>query len=37
MRIDIFNVGHGQCVTLTAPNGRRMMLAPTGYRPGLRV
>jgi beta-lactamase superfamily II metal-dependent hydrolase len=26
MRIDIFNVGHGQCVALTAPNGRRMML-----------
>src|SRR5438105_6504216 len=26
MRIDLFNVGHGQCVTLTAPNGRRMML-----------
>jgi hypothetical protein len=26
MRIDIFNVGHGQCAVLTAPNGRRMML-----------
>jgi beta-lactamase superfamily II metal-dependent hydrolase len=26
MRIDIFNVGHGQCVALTASNGRRMML-----------
>ena len=26
MRIDIFNVGHGQCAVITAPNGRRMML-----------
>jgi beta-lactamase superfamily II metal-dependent hydrolase len=26
MRIDIFNVGHGQCAVVTAPNGRRMML-----------
>lgn len=26
MRIDIFDVGHGQCVVMTAPNGRRMML-----------
>jgi hypothetical protein len=26
MRIDIFNVGHGECAVLTAPNGRRMML-----------
>ena len=26
MRIEIFNVGHGQCAVLTAPNGRRMML-----------
>jgi beta-lactamase superfamily II metal-dependent hydrolase len=25
MRIEIFNVGHGQCAVLTAPNGRRMM------------
>jgi hypothetical protein len=24
MRIEIFNVGHGQCAVLTAPNGRRM-------------
>jgi beta-lactamase superfamily II metal-dependent hydrolase len=26
MRIEIFNVGHGQCAAITAPNGRRMML-----------
>jgi len=26
MRIDIFNVGHGQYLMLTAPSGRRMML-----------
>ncbi len=26
MRIDIFNVGYGQCAAITAPNGRRMML-----------
>jgi beta-lactamase superfamily II metal-dependent hydrolase len=26
MRIDIFNVGHGQRAVLIAPNGRRMML-----------
>src|SRR5258708_38290602 len=26
MRIEILNVGHGQCAVLTAPNGRRMML-----------
>ena len=26
MRIEIFNVGHGQCAVLTSPNGRRMML-----------
>lgn len=26
MRIDVFDVGHGQCAVITAPNGRRMML-----------
>jgi beta-lactamase superfamily II metal-dependent hydrolase len=26
MRIEIFDVGHGHCTVLTAPNGRRMML-----------
>ncbi|MFZ3352186.1 MAG: hypothetical protein WA268_15090 [Xanthobacteraceae bacterium] len=26
MRFDIFDVGHGQCAVITAPNGRRMML-----------
>jgi beta-lactamase superfamily II metal-dependent hydrolase len=26
MRIEVFNVGHGQCAVITAPNGRRMML-----------
>jgi beta-lactamase superfamily II metal-dependent hydrolase len=26
MRIEIFDVGHGQCAVITAPNGRRMML-----------
>lgn len=26
MRIEVFNVGHGQCAAITAPNGRRMML-----------
>lgn len=26
MRIEIFDVGHGQCAVVTAPNGRRMML-----------
>jgi beta-lactamase superfamily II metal-dependent hydrolase len=26
MRVDIFDVGHGQCAVVTAPNGRRMML-----------
>jgi beta-lactamase superfamily II metal-dependent hydrolase len=26
MRVDIFDVGHGQCAMVTAPNGRRMML-----------
>jgi beta-lactamase superfamily II metal-dependent hydrolase len=26
MQIDIFDVGHGQCAVITAPNGRRMML-----------
>ena len=26
MRIDIFDVGHGHCTVVTAPNGRRMML-----------
>lgn len=26
MRIEIFDVGHGHCMVLTAPNGRRMML-----------
>jgi beta-lactamase superfamily II metal-dependent hydrolase len=26
MRVDIFDVGHGQCAVITAPNGRRMML-----------
>jgi beta-lactamase superfamily II metal-dependent hydrolase len=26
MRVEIFDVGHGQCAVITAPNGRRMML-----------
>jgi len=26
MKIEIFDVGHGQCAVITAPNGRRMML-----------
>src|SRR5216684_5208113 len=26
MQIEIFDVGHGHCTVLTAPNGRRMML-----------
>jgi hypothetical protein len=26
MRVDIFDVGHGQCAVVTAPNGRRVML-----------
>jgi beta-lactamase superfamily II metal-dependent hydrolase len=26
MRVDIFDVGHGQCTVITAPNGRRVML-----------
>jgi len=26
MQIEIFEVGHGQCTMITAPNGRRMML-----------
>jgi beta-lactamase superfamily II metal-dependent hydrolase len=26
MQIEIFNVGHGHCTVITAPNGRRMML-----------
>lgn len=26
MQIEIFDVGHGQCAVITAPNGRRMML-----------
>jgi len=26
MRIEIFDVGHGQCAVVTAPNGRRAML-----------
>jgi len=26
MRIEVFDVGHGQCTVITAPNGRRMML-----------
>ncbi len=26
MRIEIFDVGHGQCAVVTSPNGRRMML-----------
>jgi len=26
MRIEIFDVGHGQCAVVTAPNGRRVML-----------
>lgn len=26
MRIEIFDVGHGHCTVITAPNGRRLML-----------
>ena len=26
MRIEIFDVGHGHCIVLTAPNGRCMIL-----------
>src|SRR5262245_13508133 len=26
MRVEIFDVGHGHCAVITAPNGRRMML-----------
>ena len=26
MQIEIFDVGHGHCTVITAPNGRRMML-----------
>jgi beta-lactamase superfamily II metal-dependent hydrolase len=26
MRVEIFDVGHGHCTVITAPNGRRMML-----------
>jgi len=26
MRVEIFDVGHGQCAVITAPNGRRMMI-----------
>jgi beta-lactamase superfamily II metal-dependent hydrolase len=26
MRIEIFDVGHGQCAVITSPNGQRMML-----------
>ena len=26
MRVEIFDVGHGQCAVIAAPNGRRMML-----------
>lgn len=26
MRVEIFNVEHGQCAVVTAPNGRRMMI-----------
>ena len=26
MRVEIFDVGHGQCAVLTSPNGRRMMI-----------
>jgi len=26
MKIEIFDVGHGQCAVITAPNGRRMMI-----------
>jgi beta-lactamase superfamily II metal-dependent hydrolase len=26
MRVEVFDVGHGQCAVITAPNGRRMML-----------
>lgn len=31
MRIDIFNVGHGNCALVTCPNGRRIMV-DCGYR-----
>lgn len=26
MRVEIFDVGHGQCAVITAPNGRRIMI-----------
>jgi hypothetical protein len=26
MRVEIFDVGHGQCAVIAAPNGRRMMI-----------
>jgi beta-lactamase superfamily II metal-dependent hydrolase len=26
MRVEIFDVGHGQCAVVTSPNGRRMMI-----------
>ena len=26
MRIEIFDVGHGQCAVMTSPNGQRMMI-----------
>lgn len=26
MKVDIFDVGHGGCAVVTAPNGRRIML-----------
>ena len=33
MRIEIFDVGHGHCAVITAPNGRRIML-DCGHRWG---